>query len=364
MKVELPTLYAKNKNGIWKEWKISVERDKNDVVRLETQYGQLDGKKVMDVQAVLTLKRNQTSLWDQAIAMAQSKWKHKHEREGYQETMQETSLSTTKKIKPMLAKTFEQGGKHLKFPLLTQPKLDGLRCLAQGEDGEVILYSRTGCVFQGFQKIKEELKPYFQQHPRHVVDGELYSEEIPFEELSGYCRRQKEPPNSDHVRFHVFDVAVEGMGFEQRMTLFPKETQHIVLVPTQPASKLEEIHTQLQDHLHDGYEGIMLRNREGLYLNGYRSWDLQKYKLFQEEEFVITGFMEGTGREKGMVIWQCQTKEGKLFHVRPQGTHSTRKELFQEASEYVGEKLTVVFQEYTQDKIPRFPVAKAIRKDY
>lgn len=362
MKVELPTLYAKNKNGIWKEWKISVDRDKTGDVIVQTLYGQLNGKKITDEQSVATLKRNQTSLWDQAIAMAQSKWKHKHEREGYQETMQEIP-STTKKIKPMLAKIFEQGGKHLNFPLLTQPKLDGLRCLAQGENGEVVLYSRTGCVFQGFQKIKEELTPYFQQHPSHVVDGELYSEEIPFEELSGYCRRQKEE-NMDHVRFHVFDVAVEGMGFEQRMTLFPKETKHIVLVPTKQVDRLEEIHTQLQNHLHDGYEGIILRNREGLYLNGHRSWDLQKYKLFQEEEFIITGFMEGTGREKEMVIWQCQTKEGKLFHVRPQGTHSLRKQLFQEASRYLGEKLTVVFQEYTQDKIPRFPVAKAIRKDY
>lgn len=362
MKVELPTLYSKNKNGIWKEWKISVEKDKNDVVRLETVYGQLGGKKITDTQAITALKRNQTTLWDQTIAMAQSKWRHKHEREGYQETMQETS-STTKKIKPMLAKTFEQGEKHLKFPLLTQPKLDGLRCLAQVDDGEVVLYSRTGCVFQGFNKIKKELKPYFEQYPTCVVDGELYSKEIPFEELSGYCRRQKEE-DSDHVRFHVFDVVVEGMGFEQRMTLFPKATQHIVLVPTQPAHTLEEIYSQLQTYLQEGHEGIILRNREGLYLNGHRSWDLQKYKLFQEEEFVITGFMEGTGREKGMVIWQCQTKEGKLFHVRPQGTHSVRKQLFQEASAYIGEKLTVIFQEYTQDKIPRFPVAKAIRKDY
>lgn len=361
MRVELPTLYAKNKNGVWKEWKVSADKDKDNVIGLETIYGQFGGKKITDRQTIGILKRNHKTLWGQAVAMAQSKWNHKREREGYQETMQDNVATMSLRKKPMLAKTFRDGGKHLKFPLLTQPKLDGLRCLAQSDQGQVVLYSRTGCEFQGFLKIKEELKAYFQKYPEHVVDGELYSDEIPFEELSGYCRRQKEEEKIDHVRFHVFDVIVDaGMCFEGRKDLLPKETLHVIIVPTQEACSVKDVEEQLQKHLQDGYEGIMLRNKEGLYLEGHRSWDLQKYKLFQEEEFVITGFSE----EKGMVVWQCMTQDGKTFSARPQGKHETRKELFQDASSYIGEKLTVVFQEYTQNNIPRFPVAKAIRKHY
>ena len=106
-----------------------------------------------------------------------------------------------------------------------------------------------------------------------------------------------------------------------------------------------------------------MRNLDAPYEIKKRSYDLQKYKEFQDAEFEIIGFHEGKGDEKGLVIWDCKTKTNKHFAVRPRGTREYRAKLFEEADKYIGKKLTVMFQEYTGDLIPRFPVGKAIRVD-
>lgn len=354
---EFPTLFAKNKNGAWKEWKIRVEMTDNATPCIQTQHGLWEGKKITETLMVLKAKRGYASLWDQAVFTAQSKWNHKHNRENYQTSMEEPQ---NKPVSPMLAKAFDNG-KHLRFPLYIQPKIDGLRCLAH----PCGLFSRTGCPFLGLDAIQNDLKTYFLEQGGCVVDGELYSDEMPFEELSGYCRRQKEIPSGKKVVFHVFDVIPPtDMAFEDRLHRFPKQTEHIRWVPTRQIEKPKQIEENLKKFVEEGYEGIILRNPKGVYRKGHRSWDLQKYKLFKEEEFEITGFTEGTGREKGLVVWECRTPQGKTFHVRPEGDHEGRRDLFQNASTHIGKKLTVVFQEYTKDNLPRFPVAKAFREKY
>ena len=106
----------------------------------------------------------------------------------------------------------------------------------------------------------------------------------------------------------------------------------------------------------------MLRASKGLYKN-VRSVDLLKYKEFFDDEYEVVGFKEGEGGEKGCVLWTCKTEKGTTFHCRPRGTREDRTELFQKGASYIGKKLTVRFQELTDDGIPRFPVGIAFR-DY
>ena len=112
-----------------------------------------------------------------------------------------------------------------------------------------------------------------------------------------------------------------------------------------------------------GFEGLILRNCNGIYEVNKRSYDLQKYKHFIDEEFDIIDFTEGTGDEKGLIIFICETKSGKTFSVRPKGNHEYRKELFDNGDYLIGKKLTVMFQEYSGEGVPRFPVGITIR-DY
>ena len=121
---------------------------------------------------------------------------------------------------------------------------------------------------------------------------------------------------------------------------------------------------QFSKWVSEGYEGIMLRNTFGMYLVNHRSHDLQKYKEFLEDEYVIVGFKEADGRDKGTIIWICMTPEGREFSVRPRGSLEMRRDWFENGSKYIGKKLTVIYQELSEMNVPRFPVGKAIRDGY
>ena len=80
-----------------------------------------------------------------------------------------------------------------------------------------------------------------------------------------------------------------------------------------------------------------------------------------EEEFEIISFHDGEGHDKNMVIWECKTSAGKLFSVKPRGTFEERRAMFINANNQIGRFLTVIFQEYSAEGVPRFPVGKSIR---
>ena len=136
------------------------------------------------------------------------------------------------------------------------------------------------------------------------------------------------------------------------------------IVRTDTVKTVDEFKEKFGEFVANDYEGIMLRNINSVYQQGFRSNDLQKYKEFHEEEYPIVGFDQGDGRDKGTVIWKCQTKEGRVFSVRPRGTNEHRQELFKNGKSYIGKQLTVIFQELSELNVPRFPVGKAVRDNY
>ena len=112
-----------------------------------------------------------------------------------------------------------------------------------------------------------------------------------------------------------------------------------------------------------GHEGLIIRDTESPYMLNNRSRGLLKYKHMETEEFTIIGAEEAEGRDKGTVIWVCETEKGDEFTVRPKGTQKIRKEWFNTQDQYIGKLLTVQFQGYTKLDRPRFPVGIEIR-DY
>lgn len=354
--MEFPLLYARNKNGTIKEWRISVK----DAL-IEIEYGQEGGKKIIQRRVIEKANTRHETPEKQALFMAESKWKHKKEREGYSETKE-----CTVNVFPMLAQTFQQG-KHVVFPCFVQPKIDGLRCIARRTmDGKIELRSRTNVLFDSasLEPVRQDLKKILSGKKEGVMfDGELYSNELSFEELSGKIRRQQDCRET--IYYIVFDVVSPDQTFEERFqTCSFQETEHVKKLETRRVDTITEIMEYHQEATRRGYEGTIIRNRKGMYRQGFRSWDLQKHKDFKEEEFVIIGFQEGEGKEKGTVIWECRTENGQSFFVRPRGSLDYRSRLFHQAGAHVGSLLTVIYQERTRDGIPRFPVGKEIRTNY
>ena len=136
----------------------------------------------------------------------------------------------------------------------------------------------------------------------------------------------------------------------------------VKIVKVKTINKTNEIDTLHDKFVKDGYEGIILRTPESPY-EFKRSKYLQKYKKFFDDDFEVVGFDKEIQNDIPLIVWKCKTKNGKEFNVRPKGTNEERAKFYKEAKKYIGKKLTVEYQELTDDGIPRFPVGKNFRND-
>jgi DNA ligase-1 len=265
----------------------------------------------------------------------------------------------------MLAHDYNKKGKSIKFPCFAQRKFDGTRCVSIPKLG---LFSRNKKKYPHLDHITQEINLL---PPNTILDGELYSETVSFQEIVGIVKRQSLSKNDiqkqTEIKYYVYDI-INNEPYHKRyktlIELFKKHNfKHLVLVQTEECDKEETMMKKHAEYVAQGYEGIMLRNKDGLY-KGTRTNDLQKYKQFMDDEYKVVGFEEGSGLEKGAVIWVCVTPNKTEFRVRPRGTRESRQELFANGADYIGKMLTVRFQELTDDGIPRFPVGIAFREEY
>jgi len=286
-----------------------------------------------------------------------------------------------------------------------------------GQEIEVMTdhYNNTPQYLQQLLLIEENIKKQLgKPNSKIILDGELYCHSLSFEEINGVLRKKryvetlqsqtdenqsktKKPKVSAEkqkklmeewdkietilakIQFHWYDLII--IDCDQSLPLFfEKRTQcietsfdavfpqlfcdnYIEKVDTFLIHNDAEFKEAFDEFIKQEYEGIMLRDANGIYEINKRSKYLQKYKEFLDDEFEIVGFESGTGRDENCVIWVCKTKEGKTFSVRPKQTIEKRKEEFLNASTKIGKKMTVIYQELTEDGIPRFGVGKGIRCD-
>jgi DNA ligase-1 len=363
---ETPILYKKTSTGKIQQWRAWVE-ETDEGFLLKVESGQTDGAKTETAGQVINEGKQKRSAREQAIFEATSKMNKKRD-EAYFDTIE--AAQTQVKLLPMLAHPFDKRKHNITYPAIVQRKFDGVRCLAiLNEDGTVKLMSRKGKEFPHLNHIRESIAKA-NDNTNIVLDGELYSDTLTFQELVGLVRRVTLKPGNDEqmleVSLRVYDCIDlnNEQDFEDRYDVIKGVTakaDYLSLVENVPVENEGQIHEAQQRFVSEGYEGAMVRNLKGAYRIGKRSADLQKVKTFLDDEYEISAFVEGTGNEAGCVIWECVTSDGQTFRVRPRGTQEERKALFQNGSSYVGQLLTVRYQELTDDGVPRFPVGIAIR---
>jgi ATP-dependent DNA ligase len=390
--VVYPPLYGKTSTGKTKVWYARVLTNSSGHGISEIRHGQKDGALQTTLRVVETGKnigkKNETTPLNQAISETKRKWVDKKDKEGYVEdesqldakeqdsgAEKETAIISAT-IYPMLAKVYDSkktSKNGITFPCFVQPKLDGLRCVMyKGVTGKIVAQSRTGGVFEFMDHIIGEVACILNNNPNLILDGELYTTEIPFENLAGLIKKKhassedlKQIQLIDYHVYDLIDLQNASIKFSERTSflnfLVKSSFKHVKFVKTCSVPSHAEFYEKFQEFIAEGYEGAMLRNSNGLYKQNNRSSDLQKYKEFQEEEYKIVGFTQGEGRDEGTVIWICEIADGTKFNVRPRGTVEHRKELFNNAPNSIGSALTVIFQELSKFGVPRFPVGKSIR---
>lgn len=366
------TLYKRAANGAIRKWMVSVYEEPFGQFNVQRLAGQVNGTFTpaidYDVQGKNIGRANETTPEYQAEFNAQSYWNKKKD-EGYK-TLSEIGVSTEAElwsalpeyntdaqgnIKPMLAKTVNWA--KVEFPVLVQPKLDGVRCLMVVKDDEIYFQSRSGKMYTTLGHIESELLEHIRGE-NFILDGEVYSHEISFQEIISAVKAKG--INSSKLHFRAYDT-VDSMPQSARIQTLSSylrkmnfKTVHFVETHlVHDKERVMELHSKWTE---DGYEGAMIRFLDGKYKQGVRSSELLKVKEFNEEEFDC--YELTTGKREEDVIALCRTAEGKEFKAKMMGTREEKEELM---DAFEPAKLTVKFFGWTNDNIPRFPIGKSFR---
>lgn len=294
------------------------------------------------------------------------------------------SVKTVNKVFPDLIPEFNvqladtlKSLSDLKFPVYLEPKLDGIRAVAIKHDNNVTIYSRTGKILE-FPVIRKELQKFMKNDT--VFDGEIYSNKG-FQSLMKQVHRLKNAKKENFI-YHVFDCLtyqefINGhsdrtyvqrrdklyLQFEKSRLFRDIVFKNVVIVSECMATKKSHVKEFYEQCLNDGYEGIMIKRPLGEY-SGRRTKDWLKYKPVNTLDCVIDGFIEGTGKYKGMLgALEVIQSNGKTCGVGSGFNDEQRREIWQNRKKYKNKTIEIKYQEKTKDEIARFPVFIRMRPD-
>lgn len=359
--MQLPTLYKRTTTGAVQSWTIHVEGD-----HYWTVSGQVDGKKVTNSPVTCEAKNigrsNETSPEEQAQLEARAKWKKKSE-EGYTESPDNVDAVVADVVKPMLAKEYGEHAKKIAFPVYSQPKLDGLRCVITPNGA----WSRNWKPFLTLAHLQEALASVFTAYPGVIsFDGEVYNHQFKddFNTMVSLVKQGKPTAEDlararEMVEYHVYDVITsESLAFDSRWKLLTEifkniKSPQIRLVQTSLVSTQEELDDLMGAYLEDGYEGQMIRDRRAAYENK-RTDKLLKRKEFVDAEWPVVGYKEGKGNRQGCVILRCKNHNGGEFDCSVKGSVDYTRRLWERREDLVGLMATIKYQRLTPDGVPKF----------
>lgn len=376
-----PKLYKLTSKQQIQEWQITVI---DNVIT--TEFGLKHGSKQIANKVIKEGKNigrsNETTANEQAIMEAKSDWEKKLAKDYF---MSEASALEQKHriakeggYLPMLAQDHKKHGKlHLKYPCIVQPKLDGIRCIATKFDGMVDLWFRSGKRILTLPGINEQLNSVMLDG--EIFDGELYIHDEEFNEFTGAIRanRNLNEQITDRIQYWLYDCPrihsynedtpfiTRFAELAERITTAKEPLYNIRLTDTEYVDSEAEALEFYDKWVADSYEGMMFRNMTMKY-EQKRSYDLLKYKVFDEEEFRIIDYVIDTRGTFGNMIdykFVITTKDGIIVSPRVAGSQRVLAEMFADPESLIGQYATVKFFGYTPEGSLRFPVGKTVRFD-
>ncbi len=369
MMITLPTIYKKTKGDKVQEWTIQIEGN-----GYRTISGQIDGKKQTSEFTYCESKNidraNATTAEQQAIKEAEALRKKKLEH-GYFEDI--NSIEQKQYFEPMLAENWDDRKDEIKFPVYSQPKLDGVRCIVTKEG----MFSRNGKKILSAPHIFESICNLFDDNPDLILDGELYADSLAdnFNRIISLVRKTK-PSTKDLeesrniIQYHIYDVPSYREDYHNRyyylQNIFEdyQGLDYCKQVETTLVYNQNDMDVLYEQYLANGYEGQMLRISSARYENK-RSKYLLKRKTFTDEEFTILDICEGVGNRTGTAGYMVFERNGQQFNSNIKCTFEEGVDILKNRHKLIGKSATVKYFNLTPAGIPRFPyVINISREDY
>lgn len=214
----------------------------------------------------------------------------------------------------MKVHTFTKQSKKITYPAIITPKYDGVNAsfrkgteLDEGGVTDTYHFYSTGRKRWKDNVLAHLLVPLrekFADEDNIVLTGELYKHGLKPAEINGHVAVRRTEPSevTPTIEYSLFDIAGKyaNMPYIERYqvmanTEWPDMVSEIEGTVVESEAQVYEVNAL---YLNDKYEGSVIRNMNGLY-EYKRSYNVQKLKTFEDEEFECIGMYEGKETDKG-----------------------------------------------------------------
>jgi len=366
---EYPTLFTRDTLGNVRVWYMEQNGNKYRMVS-----GLADGQKVTSEWTIAegknTGKKNETTSVQQATLEIEAKYK-KQKKTGYFDNVKD--IDVVQYVEPMLAKLYKDYVEDIDFSKESwglQCKFNGMRCVAT-KDG---LFTRKGEKYMSVPHIEIALKPFFEEHPNAVLDGELFNNDLrqQLNEISKLIRKTKHIDYDDlaesakKVKFYIYDgynfrgksdVLDEKSSYIERKNWIDKVvipiSKYFVEVETKIVKNKKHLDELYQELVDDGQEGGILRKMSASYEHK-RSKNLLKVKPEDDDEAEIVGITEGTGNWSGTGKIITLRWNEKTFDATFKGTYEEGVEFLKNQKKWIGKTVTFLYNGLTGLGTPNY----------
>jgi len=264
-------------------------------------------------------------------------------------------------------------------------KLDGVRCLAIKQDGDVKFVSRSGKEFLTLDRVKQEILA-LDCDEDFVLDGEMcLLDSNGSDDFQGIIKQIRRKNHTiENPKFLVFDCLtidefesrtgntnltdrLQRCAIESITNNYPKTMR---VLPQTHITSEDQFAEMVSDAEKQGYEGIMVRNNTPY--DGKRSKNLLKVKKFHDAEYTVKRVDLGDMRfvENGQEIVKDVLRNIIIEHkgcdvaVGSGFSKEEREYYYANPNELLGKIVTVQYFEETENQMGglslRFPVIKHI----
>lgn len=311
-----------------------------------------------------------------------------------------------KTFSPLLAPNQKVNLDEVKYPLLASTKLDGIRVIFY--KGQILTRSLKQLPNKQLRE-KFELIREFTERTNTILDGEIYSHELTFQEIISYCMTEdfedkksvkkfgKVKTIPESLKFYCFDSIEDGnfnQCFEARANrvcevafMFP---ELIIGVGQDFVYSKEEVEKYFNEMLALGYEGLILRHPNGWYKFGrgtLKEGLIYKLKPFEDFDGKILDVVQSTevnedAEKKTNELGRSVTSkkvgerhliekasafvvmyEGKELKVTLAMTDTEKEEVWKNKESYIGRWITYKGMLVGAKDLPRHPVMLRFRED-
>lgn len=311
------------------------------------------------------------------------------------------------KFAPLLAPNQKIDLNEIKYPLLASTKLDGIRVIFY--KGQILTRSLKQLPNKQLREKFEPIRKYSEDN-NIILDGELYSHELNFQEIISFCMTEdfedkksvkkfgKVMTIPDSLEFYCFDVIIND-NFEQPFVnrnlynvqpLLFKFPKLLGTFAQKYVYNKEEVDSYFEEVLNEAYEGLILRDPNGRYKFGrgtVKEGLIYKVKPFMDfdgriidvvQATIVDENAEKTINELGRSVTSKKKDdriliekasaftvlyEGKELKVTLAMTDEEKAEVWANKESYIGRWISYKGMLVGAKDVPRHPVMLRFRED-